>query len=702
MTLVPDPVPLDAPAGRPDAVAEAAHDAAAAAHLLDELAERLTGARPPAWHGADAEAADARRSRIARFADDAAPALQRAALRLRGHADVLAQVSARIEALRVAQEQEFAETRPRIAVPLDPADPFAPDPATVLARLGDHEAARAAEHRALMARLADDTAETVRVLSGSAAVVSGTPRYDSDAAVLRLAALLPAWGEPQLAGLGREMALRFYAAGPEERDAVAAEGLDLAGRPAYAAAFLAALGPEKVPDLLAAIWSGAESRGESALLLGAALSALDRDTDGPPWLATLLDDARDAGTAALVTGGLAAVLARARVDGLAGPPPALAADWARSMIAEERATGWPPSTGSRPADADPATSDPLALVVEALVEQHAAVEAARIMTADAWRVVLTHSWNDGGTLRDGLVATVADAPNEAARPALRNALVALGTGLERGNPATWPFEASVVKTALPGLSAALVRHLDVLTAPLGGSAAGSLDIVSAGALRGLGVLAELGGCAAETIEAALATPRPAALGTSDGGIRLVAVSVPAAFVAVRQYGARMGHAMDQQDRKDEAEGRSFVWDWTIGIPFRLLAFAPVAGRVAGALEVVVRGAVRMDGTFENTPDTHHHYSAGEAVDSRPAPSGPRDRMGEAAAREAATLAFARTIGILGEPQVPRAPDEPLLGEVAKALVGDAVSGGIGRALRAKPLTDAVVGEFVGQVGSRAW
>jgi hypothetical protein len=207
VSLLPDPVPLDPPPGRADAVLAAADRAAAAARSLDELAERLTTAGTPAWHGADAAAAGERRVRIARLADDAAGALHRAAARLRGHADVLGEVATRTTVLRAAQDAEFAAARSRVAVPFDPLDPLAPEPAVVIGELRAADETRGTEYRLLAARLADDTAHTVRVLAGCTALIGGTPRWNSDVALLRLAALLPAWGTPEVARRGHLLAL---------------------------------------------------------------------------------------------------------------------------------------------------------------------------------------------------------------------------------------------------------------------------------------------------------------------------------------------------------------------------------------------------------------------------------------------------------------------------------------------------------------
>ncbi len=705
MSLLPDPVPLDPPPGRADAVLAAADRAAAAARSLDELAERLTMAGTPAWLGADAAAAGERRVRIARLADDAAGALHRAAARLRGHADVLGEVATRTTVLRAAQDAEFAAARSRVAVPFDPLDPLAPEPAVVIGELRAADETRGTEYRLLAARLADDTAHTVRVLAGCTALIGGTPRWNSDVALLRLAALLPAWGTPEVARRGHllALALREGDIHSDDLEATFAADADLAADPAYAAAFLAGLGQEMGTRLLTTAWSGVSADDPRTDLLARVLSGLDRDSAGPPWLAPVLDDAREAGIAEGVTGGLAAVLARAQVLGLPGPPPALAVAWARSLALEERRTGLPAAVGTRPAGAHPATSDPLALVLAPLVEQGAAPATARLMSdVGVWTVVLSHGWNDGGTLRDALVDLVAEAPAEAARPALRDALVALGTGLEDGDHADWPFVEDVVVGAVPALGAALVRHPDVLVRPLAGAAAGGVDAVSVTALRGLAVAVALdvsieggtGGRIGDLIAGALSGPRPEAL-----PVEAAAVAVPAAFVGVREYGARLALAMQQHRLQDEAEAKAYIWDWTFGIWFSALGAAPAVGRVAGALEAVVTRVLGTDGSFEDAVDRGRHFAGTDAmagaVDGTATGSPERG-----AAARTAVLAFAGTVGVLGDPVGPVSPDEPLLGEVAKAMVGDALGGAITKRLGVRAPLDAPAGDVLVSGGER--
>jgi hypothetical protein len=703
MSLLPEPAPLDPPPGSPDAVEDAARDASAAARFLDELTDRLNSARTPAWQGADAEAAEARRSRLARLADQSAETLHSTASRLGDHAEVLREVQARLAVLRAAQDSDFAVARSRVALPLDPTDPLAADPEDVVAALRAADADRRAEHARLVARAEDDAAATIRVLAGVASAVAGTPRYDSDAALLRLAVLLPAWGTPEVARRGALLARAVRHGTPdggemgaEALQAAARADLDLAADPAYASAFLAGLGPVLARGWLGAAWSGAAADDPRTDLFARTLSALDRDGAGPPWLAGLLEGASADGELAMVAGGVGAVLARAKALGLTGPPPAVAAAWARSLVREERAAGHATDLGVAPAGADPAATDPLALLADAVVEQRAARAAADLMSDDdAWTVVLSRFWNDPA-LRDSLVTTVADAPGEAARPALGAGLAALGTGLEDGDPDDWAFVEERIPEVAPVLATALLRHPDVLARPLTGAATGTADPGSVRALRGLAVTVALDegtdperrGAVGDRIARALSHPHPGALPVAAGA---AAVAVPAAFVAVREHGARLAHAMEQHRRRDEAEARAYLWDWTLGLGFTGAGLAPGLGVPVAIAGTVLTDVLGADGSYTLGRDRRLHHRLPEAV-----AAADLARSGSAhvaTAREAA-LAYARTLVALGTPAVPQERDESLAAKLVEATASEVAGGFVGRRLRIADGLDGIVGGAV--------
>ncbi len=549
----------------------------------------------------------------------------------------------------------------------------------------------------------DDAAETGRVLAGAAALVAGTPRYDSDTALLRLAALLPAWGTPEVARRGYLLARGpsdggedGEGMGTEQLQAAAREDLDLATDPAYAAAFLAALPPRIATAWLATAWGGAPADDPMTDLMARVLSGLDRGSVGPPWLAGLLDDARKTGELPRVAGGLGAVLARAKATGLAGPPPTLAAAWTRSLVREERATGHPTDLGVPPAGADPAASDPLALLADAMVEQRAALEAARAMSdPDAWAVVLSRAWNDPA-VRDAFVTTVADAPPEAAGPALRDALVALGAGLEDGDPADWAFSEEQIPTVAPSVGTALLRHPDVLVGPLAAVTHGTVDAVSATALRGLAVAVAFdeasGGQVGERIASALSGPHPVALPADEAG----SGAASAAFVAVREHGARLAHVMEQFRRKATAEAKAELWGTTFGVGFTLAGAVPTVGLLATPLETVVTHVLGTDGSFTNSPDRQRHHSGLEAVMGAVAGAAPSGQDRGAVAR-GAMAAYERTLHALGTPVAPVAPSDGLAEKLIDGAVDDVMGELVGRRLPFvdKDLRGTVGGVLVG-------
>jgi hypothetical protein len=690
-SFLPDPAPLDPPAGSPDAVEDAAQASSLAARLLDELTGGVTAAGAPGWQGRDAEAAEDRRLRIARLGADAAEALHRVALRLGAHADVLREVAARTSVLRAAQDEQFAVARDRIALPFDPEQPLAAPPEDVVAALATAEADRAAEHARLIARVDDDAGDTVRVLSAAAALVAGAPRYDPAVALLHLAELLPAWGTPEIARRGYLLALAVRGRRGEdglntaELQAAATEDLDLAGDPAYAAAFLEALGPALATGWLQTGWSGAAADDPCTELFARVLSGLDRDTSGPAWLPGLLDGA--SGDFPMAAGGVGAVLARAAALGLSGPPPAVAAAWFGSLVRDEKANGRQTDLGVAPADADPAASDPLALLADAMGDQRAAVQAALAMSdPDAWSVLLSRFWNDDA-VRDSLITTVAGAPAEVAVPALGSSLVALGTGLADGDPDDWPLYLleERLKGVAPVLTSALLRHPDVLVRPLADVSVGRADAGSVTALRGLAVTVavdegttgdEERGLAGDRIAAALARPHPVSLPAGA-----TAAGVAGAFVAVREHGARLAHAMSQHVLRDEAEAGRVIYRSTIGLPFTVTALIPSTSLAAVVADTGVSHVLGADGSWHNTPDVqrHHPVTAAEAA----VPD---------AARAHARQGYGDTLETLGTPVVPQAP--PSAGLVEKetdAVVHELLGGWIGKRLRLREPVGGIVG-----------
>jgi hypothetical protein len=344
--------------------------------------------------------------------------------------------------------------------------------------------------------------------------------------------------------------------------------------------------------------------------------------------------------------------------------------------------------------ADPLTTDPLALVLDAVVRQRATVEAAELMgSAAAWAGVLGRGWDDGGQLLDGLVRSVAEAPAGAARTALHGALLAIGAGLEDSDPADWPVDLHVVDGAAAALSTAVARHVDDVRAALAAAAAGVAAPEEATVLRGLSVVLDLHDEAEDAIASALAPggrhpsamPPGAGIGSS--------VVVTTALAAVAEHGRRLTGAMQEHEEKRRAEGRALLWDMTFGIPISVAGLVPLAGRVTGVVESVVTRLLGTNGYHVNDlqlDETGAFRSGGGAA-------GPRELTGRdrQALLETGLRAFLTTRDALGDIRLPDETDPGVLRDLAAALAGDVAGGAITRQLRDHPLLGEGVGAVVG-------
>jgi hypothetical protein len=247
VSVLPDPVALDDPPGQPDAVLAVAADARSAAALLQELADQVGRAHAPGWRSEDGRTAADRGASISRLTADSAESLLRAAARLVEHAEIWQAVRAGLAGLRSEQEQEEPAARRRVALLVDPLDPFGPSADDVLSAWVAAEQRRAAERHRLLGLLEDDAADTSRVLRACCAVVGsvgGRGRIGRE--LVHLAALLPGWAASEFTARGHRLAgvlARGPTAGAEE---AATEALGLAGDPVFASAFLGALGVEGV------------------------------------------------------------------------------------------------------------------------------------------------------------------------------------------------------------------------------------------------------------------------------------------------------------------------------------------------------------------------------------------------------------------------------------------------------------------------
>jgi hypothetical protein len=174
-------------------------------------------------------------------------------------------------------------------------------------------------------------------------------------------------------------------------------------------------------------------------------------------------------------------------------------------------------------------------------------------------------------------------------------------------------------------------------------------------LRGLGYLS------AEP-EAAAVLDR--ALGLASG-----APEVQAGYLAVREYGQRLDHALGEFAAQEEAIRRFFATTVVTEVVSRVPRWGGGAAGALTALSVVVDA----DGTWKGSPDEGPQFAA---------PCGP-----EAAA------AYERVAAVLGAPTAPASPPTDWVG-LAAALVpggerlGDVVEAGFGVVEEARELVDA--------------
>lgn len=697
--FLPPPVRLDMPAGDPGGLADLARAVADAAFRLALLDGRLSGpaAAAPGWLGDDAQAAVEQLHRLAQLVGEGAAALDTAAHRVSLHHERLVSARCFVTALREHQEADFAVAEYRLARLVDPAAQMSsatddPRAVAVVEELVAAETARRRQHGTVIEEVAHDAAATAQALAGASAVFGGTGgRGDAGRAVAYLAAELPGWGEPELRARGRALAqaLTRLLLSPEERNALAREAAPYDGSGAFASALLTGLGVDGVRETLSLLGEGLLPQ-DSALarLLGHALGAAVSSAAGDPVSVVLGaryvdpdDYGRDPDLVAL---GMGVVLAATGRSGGAGPQPATVLRWGRQILDRERVLGGG-LTGTRAVDrAYPLSdamvpSDPMAAVARNLaVVRDPSFAAALLGDTSAWSRLLSRTWDDAAAF-GGLVLRAAEEPGAAGQAVVRSGLQALGSGLaEDGDPARWTVDRATAAAVAPALGAALARHAEVAVAELrvGGdepSAVGSDSHRAAtpgspDALRGLGYLT-LDTVAAAHIGQALAgwaALAPMGLEGTSPEAPLAAVAVPAAYVAVREYGQRLAYAIDGFRVQQRAEQRQLGWNSTVGLLVNVLPAR--GGIVGGVLEGPLAVLFGCDGTWEQGPDTGRRFdrevAADVALGMRPTATAAEQEL---VARQA-RAAFDRTSQYLGRPAPPESPRGDLAGALADSLI----------------------------------
>jgi hypothetical protein len=697
--FLPPPVPLRMPPGHPDGIGDLAHAVAGAAFGLVLLDGHLAGpaAWAPGWLGDDAAAAAAQLARLLALVRDDAAALDRAAGRLAGHRELLESTRAFVAALAEQQEADFAAAEQQLASLVEHAAQVSsvsldPRARAVVEQLEATEERRRRQHAAVLEEVTADAALTAAVLAEATRVVAGTAAHrDGTGVIAHLAALLPGWGDAELATRGRALAGTLRASGSEAWEAAARDAAVLAGQPAFADALLQRLGVGGLRDVLLLLGKRTfddDLAGRSSAVAGLVATALGATTAGPGGpgrvlRGTYVDADADGIDPDYVAMGMAVVLTAGVPSG--GTAPMTVASWTRQVLARERRLAGDPA-GSRAVDRvypnarhDAATDDasfrrfdPVPVLVDWLAEHGTARAAASALAErDHWTLLLDRSWDDGGAALSDVVSLAADHPGAAGARAARSGLAAVGAGLFEGDPTDWTVDREVVAVVAPALGQAVAGHVTVATAALAEVAGGEMADGTEDVVRGLGHLT-VDRVAADTVTGALthwALGQSHDLAGTSAASPLPAIAVPSVFVAVQQYGQWLDHALDGYEAKEGAELRQRTWDATVGL---LVGLVPGPwGIAAGVLEGYAAIALDMDGTWENGPDP------GVVMDARDAGRAAVAGLGPAPAPEAAPDAAAvagqarasyeRAIDLLGRPMAPTSPDEDYLAPLTDGL-----------------------------------
>ncbi|GAB4080563.1 hypothetical protein GCU67_17200 [Modestobacter muralis] len=652
--VLPAPVPLPDPPGSAaalgavlDQLTSAGFAAGLTVHLLQPAAA------VPGWQGADAAAAAAEIAAAGTVAAGLHDALTAAAGRLGDHAELWAAVLARVASLREDQRHQFDSSATRLATLLaDTPDAGAtvPPAAVALVRevVGD-DAARGAQHGALLADLADDAASAAALLGSLSAPFGGTARPgDVERVTLRLATVLPGWGDGALTALGVQAADELGGPGTAEQlDAAARRWTGYAAAPAFADALLGRLDEDGVTWLLTLLGNRTVAAEQEPLagLLASAVGAAGTGSRAAEVLDTVRLDTADPSSAPdAVAVGMGLVLTALAAGGRAGRGVGLAVGWGGQLLAREAergATAVERTTATLP--------DPVVAVLAVLVAAGDEGAAAALLSDPAsWTRLLGRS-RPGGV--DHLVEVIGLASRSPqAAPVASSALQALGEGLRPGT--TQPVVVGdVLGTAVGGAVTDLVAgRLDVVLPLLGaatGSVAGGVDAATDSALRGLGHLL-VDGDRARTLSAAVHEALAAGPGSPVTGL------LAGGFVAVEEYGQRLGYVLAHARALSWEVDQQLLWDVAVTLPVKLVTWRNPYGPAVEAVVGEVQRQVGFDGTVDIGPDngeTHTAWDArrwaGAALGSR---AGSSSEVGLSA-----EVGFARATAVLGRPLPPQ-PD----------------------------------------------
>lgn len=648
--VLPAPAPLPDPPGAAASLVVVLEQLIAAGFSAGLLRHLLpAGAVLPGWTGADAAVAAGEVRAAAGVADELHSALATGVARLRSHAEAWQLVERRFAVLRQQQEEQYVAAASRLSVLVGPMAAMTvgppPEVTAVIADFVADEAGRSAEHRALLADLADDARETAAVLAAAGGRLGGTGRRGEEPQVtVRLATVLPGWGVTVLTRLGVEAAADLTAPGNVAAVVAAATRYaPYAGTPAFAVALAAQLGADGLTFLLSLLGSGTGTGegAELAILLAGALTAAGPAAVGAAGAvpagghtAALLDPGDPDAGADVVAIGMGVVLA------VPGAGAGLAASWGRAVLERERVQG----AGA----VDRTTStlpDPVEAALRVLARAADGAAAAELLsTPAAWAAALARSWPDGGADLAAVIGLSAVGTGGAG--AARAVLQALGEGLAPGSVGTATADRGTLAAVGDAVGGLVATHVGgVVTSLELAATGGGLDAAEVAGLRGLGLLVSQPG-----LDGVVTGALSAALRTGEAG---APAEVAGAYVAVQEYGQRVSHALACARELADAVDRQFLAEEV------KLAFDAVTwGRGADVAEVgldVLAWQFGADGAValpEDVGAVHTAASAARFAEQVLAPAHPDVPAADRGTAAGARTGFRRTSGVLGVPPVP--------------------------------------------------
>jgi hypothetical protein len=131
------------------------------------------------------------------------------------------------------------------------------------------------------------------------------------------------------------------------------------------------------------------------------------------------------------------------------------------------------------------------------------------------------------------------------------------------------------------------------------------------------------------------------------------LAAPAAFVAVREYGQRLGYALHGFEQRDRAVEDQQNWQRVVSVPLLLVKGVP--GALAQTLDPYVAHWVGADGTWDDGPDTGQVLTTGSAVAVTAADLTTGQRAAVSGLEEQVATAYRTATARLGVPVPPVPP-----------------------------------------------